>query len=185
MSASSQHIRAGSMTATVRGTGTGMALGGMLALAAAMGIGRFVYTPILPDMASALGLDAGAAGLIASANFLGYLVGALVVAVPHLPGGRRRWFLGGLAGSALSTAAMAVPSTMPAFMLLRFIGGVASACVLVLGSALVLDHLAAVQRHHRAALHFAGVGVGIAISDRKSTRLNSSHIQKSRMPSSA
>ena len=164
MSAGSQGIRAGAPPAARAQTGTAVALGGMLALAAGMGIGRFVYTPILPDMATALHLTAASAGIIASANFLGYLAGAVLVTVPHLPGGRRHWFLAGLAASAASTAAMALPSTMPAFLLLRFIGGVASAFVLILGSALVLDHLAALERSHRAALHFAGVGVGIAVS---------------------
>lgn len=143
--------------------GTGAALGGMLALAAGMGIGRFVYTPILPDMAAALGLSKSAAGAIASANFLGYLVGALLAAV-RLPGGRRFWFLGGLAGSAGSTGAMAMPGSMSAFLLLRFVGGVASAFVLVLGSAIVLDRLTATRRTGWAALHFAGVGAGIAAS---------------------
>ena len=143
---------------------TGVALGGMLALAAGMGIGRFVYTPILPDMAAALGLSKSAAGLIASANFLGYLAGALLAALPHLPGGRRAWFLGGLTASAATTAAMALTDAMPAFLLLRFIGGIASAFVLVLGSALVLDQLAVLRRPGLAALHFAGVGVGIAVS---------------------
>ena len=146
-----------------RFAGTGAALGGMLALAAGMGIGRFVYTPILPDMAAALGLSKSAAGAIASANFLGYLVGALLAAA-RLPGGRRCWFLGGLAASAATTGAMGVPDSMSAFVLLRFVGGVASAFVLVLGSAIVLDRLAATQRTGWAALHFAGVGAGIAAS---------------------
>jgi predicted MFS family arabinose efflux permease len=146
-----------------RFTGTGAALGGMLALAAGMGIGRFVYTPILPDMAAALGLSKSGAGAIASANFLGYLVGALLAAA-RLPGGRRVWFLSGLTASALTTGAMAMPGSMPAFLLIRFVGGVASAFVLVLGSALVLDRLAVTRRTGWAALHFAGVGAGIAAS---------------------
>lgn len=147
----------------VRLEGTGAALGGMLALAAGMGIGRFVYTPILPDMTAALGLSKSAAGTIASANFLGYLIGALLAAA-KLPGGRRFWFLGGVVASAVTTGAMAVPGSMLVFLLLRFLGGVASAFVLVLGSAVVLDQLAGTRRTGWAALHFAGVGAGIAAS---------------------
>ena len=90
---------------------TSLAIGGFIAMAAAMGIGRFVYTPILPFMAEGIGLTKPQAGLIASANFLGYLLGALAAASPFLPGGKRGWFIAGLAGSALSTAAMGLVSS--------------------------------------------------------------------------
>jgi MFS family permease len=140
-----------------------VALGGLIALASAMGIGRFVYTPILPPMAEALALGKAQAGLIASANFAGYLLGALLAAI-HLPGGRRAWFMAALAVGAATTLAMAVPSALPAFLLLRFVGGVASAFVLVLGSALVLDRLVAAGRIGLMPLHFAGVGIGIVVS---------------------
>jgi predicted MFS family arabinose efflux permease len=141
-----------------------LAVGGFIAMAAAMGIGRFVYTPILPFMAEGIGLTKPQAGLIASANFLGYLLGALAAASPFLPGGKRGWFIAGLAGSALSTAAMGLVSTVPLFLLLRLAGGIASAFVLVFASALVLERLAAMDRPGLSALHFAGVGAGIALS---------------------
>lgn len=141
-----------------------LAIGGLIALAAAMGIGRFVYTPILPFMVEDLGLTKGQAGLIASANFAGYLGGALLAAAPFLPGSRRTWLLGGLAVSALTTAATGVVSSMPAFLAIRFAGGVASAFVLVFASTLILERLRSAGRGHFSALHFAGVGVGIALS---------------------
>ena len=140
------------------------ALGGLIAMAVGIGIGRFVYTPILPAMMAGLGLSKAAAGLIASANFAGYLVGALGTARLSLPGSRRVRLLAALIVSALSTIAMGLTTALPAFLLLRFIGGVASALALILASALVLDRLAEAGRSSLAALHFAGVGGGIVIS---------------------
>ena len=78
-----------------------LAFGGLLALAAAIGIGRFVYTPILPFMVETLELTKAEAGLIASANFLGYLVGALVAGLSIIRGSPRRWLMLALALSAL------------------------------------------------------------------------------------
>src|SRR5688572_249365 len=84
-----------------------LVIGGAIALASAMGIGRFVYTPILPEMVAALHLTGSEAGLIASANFAGYLIGALIAAGAYFATRRRFWMVTGLALSALTTAAMA------------------------------------------------------------------------------
>src|SRR5215468_8647781 len=140
------------------------ALGGLIALAAALGIGRFVYTPILPPMIEALQLSKSEAGLIASVNFVGYLLGALLAAMPGLVGSRRLWLLGALAISAVTTAAMGLTQMLPAFLGLRLIGGIASAFVLILSSTIVLDRLAEAGRSGLSALHFAGVGTGITVS---------------------
>jgi predicted MFS family arabinose efflux permease len=140
------------------------AIGGLLAIAAAIGIGRFVYTPILPPMIEALGLSNAQAGLVASANFLGYLIGALLAAMPTLPGSRRLWLLCALTVSSLTTAAMGLSGAMPTFLVLRFVGGAASAFVLIIASTVVLERLASVGRSGLSALHFAGVGGGIALS---------------------
>ena len=141
-----------------------VALGGMIAIAAAMGIGRFVYTPILPFMEETLALSKAQGGLMASANYLGYLLGALAASLMALPGGRRRWIFGALGLSALSTGAMGGTDSMTLFLTLRFIGGIASALVLVLMISFVLDHLSAARRMGLFALNFSGVGVGIVIS---------------------
>jgi predicted MFS family arabinose efflux permease len=141
-----------------------IATGGLLAIAAAIGVGRFVYTPILPPMIEALGLSKTQAGLIASANFLGYLIGALLAAMPTLPGSRHLWLICALMVSALTTGAMGLFETMPAFLVLRFVGGAASAFVLIITSTVVLERLAMAGRSGLSALHFAGVGSGIAMS---------------------
>jgi predicted MFS family arabinose efflux permease len=140
-----------------------LAIGGLLAMAAGLGIGRFVYTPILPPMVEALQLTKGQAGLIASANFIGYLAGALLGAL-RLPGSRRTWLLVALAVNAICLAGMGAAAAMPLFIALRLIAGAASAFVLIFSSALVLDRLAAAGRASLSAVHFAGVGSGIALS---------------------
>src|SRR5947209_5037532 len=118
-----------------------LAIGGLLAMASAIGIGRFLYTPILPAMAEALGLTKGQAGLIAAANYAGYLVGALAAASPRLPGHIRSWLVWSLALSAVTTGAMGAGDSFALFLVLRFIAGAASAFVLVLASVLVLERL--------------------------------------------
>jgi len=132
-------------------------------MAAAIGIGRFVYTPILPLMVDGLGMSNTVAGALASANFTGYLAGALAAARAVLPGSRLRWLLAALFVSAATTAAMAFFADVMAFLVLRFVGGFASAVVLVLSSALVLERLSAAGRPGLSAVHFAGVGAGIAL----------------------
>jgi predicted MFS family arabinose efflux permease len=130
-------------------------------MAAGIGIGRFVYTPILPPMVEALHLTKSEAGLIASANFVGYLAGALLAAV-RLPGSRRSWLIGALTVNALALAAMGATDSFVLFLLLRFVAGLVSALTLIFASALVLERLATAGRAGLSAVHFAGVGLGIA-----------------------
>ncbi len=133
------------------------------AMGCAMGIGRFVYTPILPFMVEALHLSAGQAGLIASANFLGYLIGALATSA-RLPGSPRWWLVGALSASAVTTAAVGAFTAVPAIAAMRFFGGIASAFSLVFASTQVLEGLARSGRGGLSAVHFGGVGIGIALS---------------------
>ena len=141
-----------------------IALAGTLLLAAAMGIGRFAYTPLLPPLREALGWSLAAAGDVASANFLGYLLGALLAAPLAQHGSRRAWLLAGMIGSALTTLLGAVLDGLAAWLLLRLFSGIASALCLVLGTATVVEALVERRRPGLAALHFAGVGVGIVLS---------------------
>ncbi|MBS0317030.1 MAG: YbfB/YjiJ family MFS transporter [Proteobacteria bacterium] len=135
-----------------------VAAAGATALAVAMGIGRFAFTPILPMMQADAGLTLAAAGWLAAANYLGYLVGALCAArVPPA------WALrGGLLLIALVTAGMGWADGFAAWFVLRLVAGIASAWVLVHVSAWALGRLLLLQRPQANGGVFAGVGIGIA-----------------------
>jgi predicted MFS family arabinose efflux permease len=140
------------------------AIAGAIAMAVAMGIGRFVYTPLLPGMMDELGLDASDAGLIASANYAGYLVGAVLASGNWGQGRERGIALAGLASSALLAAAMGLTQSLAAFLAIRFLAGVASAFVMIFLTTVVVARLAGAGRSELQAWHFGGVGLGIAIS---------------------
>jgi len=135
---------------------------GTLGLAAAMGIGRFAFTPLLPLMQAQSGLSLAQGGWLAAANYAGYLAGALgcVLANPS-PGTAAR---AGLAGVALATLAMGLTGDVPAWLLWRALAGVASALALVGISAWALQKLERAERPHWAGWVFAGVGTGMVFA---------------------
>lgn len=141
-----------------RGGVAGIAAAGLIALAVAMGIGRFAFTPILPMMEADAGLTLTAAGWLAAANYLGYLLGALCAA--RLP---RAWAIrGSLLLIAGVTFAMGVTHVFALQLLLRLAAGVASAWVLIHVSAWALERLHTLGRSDASGVVYAGVGVGIA-----------------------
>jgi predicted MFS family arabinose efflux permease len=139
-------------------------LGGSAALAVAMGIGRFAYTPILPAMQVAGRLDPARAGLLASANYAGYLTGALAVAACPLGAARGRVLLVCLAMVVATTALMAGTTSIAAWGAIRFLAGLSSAGVFVLVSQAILGALHRRERTSLVGWLYSGVGVGIALS---------------------
>jgi MFS family permease len=136
-----------------------IALAGLACLAVAMGIGRFAFTPLLPMMQADSGLSFTAGGWLASANYLGYLFGALSAGL--FPRSRRVIRVGMLviAGSTLGMGITEQPAVWAA---LRLAAGMASAWVLVHVSAWCLPRL--MGRRTLAGVVYAGVGVGIVVA---------------------
>lgn len=139
-------------------------LGGVLALAVAVGIGRFAYTPILRAMQRGAHLATGPAGLLASANYLGYLAGALLAV--FVPGGvvRDRMLIGSLFVVVLTTGLMAGTVDVVAWGILRLLCGLASAAAFVLASDVVLNYLRRRRATELSGWLYSGVGLGIAVS---------------------
>ncbi|MGY5086321.1 YbfB/YjiJ family MFS transporter [Streptomyces sp. 900105755] len=133
------------------------------ALAAGMGVGRFVYTPILPLMHDQAGLSAGTGANLATANYAGYLVGALAGTLAPALVRSRAVLRGALLLLTATLAAMPLTHSPAVWGALRLLAGAASALVFVIAVASVLHHL----RDHPAHLPgwaFGGVGAGIALS---------------------
>ncbi|WP_333988253.1 MFS transporter [Pseudomonas sp. S3(2024)] len=135
-----------------------------VALMMAMGIGRFALTPQLPHLLSEGQVDLTAAGLIAAANYLGYLLGAVDAMFAHRPQQVQRRLHGGLWLCVLLTLASFWANGFWAHLLLRFGTGVASAWVLVMITALSQPLAAAAGRPRLGAFVFAGPGLGIFLT---------------------
>lgn len=135
---------------------------GAIAMAAAMGFGRFFYTPILPGMMAGIPLSAADAGTIAAGNFAGYLAGAILSAYGWAAGRERQVALSGLGATVVLLALMAFTESVTAFTVIRFLAGLASALAMIFTSSIVLPHAAG--RPMVSVLHYGGVGVGIAAS---------------------
>lgn len=130
----------------------------------AMGIGRFAYTPILPLMQNALSFTDVVAGYLASSNYLGYFVGAILAGVLPLKKHKTFYLRISLMLSVFTTFSMGLSHSYILMLVFRFISGVASAFIFVLASSIVLDKLAVTGKTNWSGLFYAGVGFGIFFS---------------------
>ena len=146
----------------IRLSASRFAIYGMLALAVAIGVGRFAFTPILPMMQNDYGLTLRMAGLLASVNYIGYFIGALsaiwirmtIATIVPLS----------LVTIALLTGAMGVIHDPVMWLLLRGLAGIVSAWIFVFGSAYILQQLAMLERKPLSGVVFGGVGFGIMLT---------------------
>ncbi len=141
--------------------GLRIALAGMAALAVAMGIGRFAFTPILPLMQDDAGLSVTSGGYLASANYLGYFVGSLLAT--HLRVRDEVAVLGSMLIIGIATLAMGLVDHYPTWVVLRLIAGIANAWIAIFAFSWCLDRLAQLNKPVLNSLIFAGVGFGIMV----------------------
>ena len=135
---------------------------GLVALALAMGIGRFAFTPLLPMMREDGLVSIADAGFLASIHFLGYWLGAVLAAkVPVAP---RTTLRVSLLAIGLGTIGMGVTENFAIWLILRWLNGVCSAWTLVLVSNFYVKHLADNCRAECQGWVFSGVGAGISVA---------------------
>lgn len=143
---------------------------GILALVVAMGIGRFAFTPLLPMMLHDGSITLAQGSWLATANYLGYLAGA--IAIMLLPWLAPRWAERfppaaqariGVLATAIFTAATALP--LPGiWWVVRFAAGLTGAVTLLGVASWCMVRLASLGRTELAGLIFIGPGLGIALT---------------------
>jgi Uncharacterised MFS-type transporter YbfB len=133
------------------------------ALAGAMGVGRFVFTPVLPLMEAQAHLTSAQASTLATSNYLGYLIGAVLgIMLPALSRTRLALRVSGVVLVA-TLAVMPLTHDVAAWAALRGLAGVASAVIFMVAGNTILTELTSGQPH-LVGWAYGGVGAGIALS---------------------
>ncbi len=137
-----------------------------------MGIGRFAFTPLLPMMLSDGVVDLPTASWLASANYFGYMLGAILCTLQPWLWARFKG-LPSLAYSSLVRAGLVATGVLTlamgwhfpaAWPLLRFAAGVTSAVVFVFTSGWCLSQLAKRGVPAMGGIIYVGPGAGIVVS---------------------
>jgi len=134
-----------------------------MVLAAAVGVGRFVFTPILPLMHAQAGVSSAQGAALATSNYAGYLVGAIAaIAFPRLAHSPVAMKVSGVVVT-VTVAGMGF-TTSPAFWIVfRGLAGVASAFLFVIAVTAAITAISS-QSRHLAGWAYGGVGGGIVVS---------------------
>ncbi|MEL0537347.1 YbfB/YjiJ family MFS transporter [Staphylococcus debuckii] len=136
---------------------------GMASLFIVMAIGRFAYTPILPFMQHAEHMSDQAAGLLATINYLGYLIGAIIpmffIFKSKVVDVKIYLIL-----NILSIILMGFTTNYILWSILRLIAGITSGTVFVLASNVVLEALRQAHKEGISGLLYSAVGLGLFFS---------------------
>jgi predicted MFS family arabinose efflux permease len=131
-----------------------------------LGIGRFAYALVLPDMRDALGWSYSAAGFMNTINAVGYLAGALLASRMIRRHGLARTVRWGTLAAVASLALSALSGNFVVLSFARLLAGMGAAGGFVGGAALA----ATIAQQHPAranfllSLYYAGPGSGILAS---------------------
>ena len=138
-------------------------LGGASALFLAMGVARFAFTPVLPLMQADYHFTDTVSGILASVNYLGYLLGAFYARYLSVRKYAHKFFVVSIPLSLLFVALMFFHS-YTLWYFLRFVSGFFSAVVFVMSAEFTMDYLAGVQRPQYAGVIYTGIGGGMVLS---------------------
>jgi predicted MFS family arabinose efflux permease len=139
-------------------------LSGLCAILVGIGLSRFAYTPLLPELIAAHWFAPSQAAYLGAANLAGYLAGALFE--QRMSQSRPAAFVlrASMAAAAAAFLASAFPLSFAWFFFWRFLSGFLGGVLMVLVAPTVLPHIPPARRGLAAGVIFTGVGCGIAAS---------------------
>jgi predicted MFS family arabinose efflux permease len=131
-----------------------------------LGIGRFAYSLVLPDMRDALGWSYSAAGFLNTINAAGYLAGALVASRIIKRFGLAAAVRWGTLACVLSLALCALSGNFAVLNFARLLVGIGAAIAFVGGASLAATIAQSVpaRADFLLSLFYAGPGLGILSS---------------------
>ena len=139
-------------------------LAGSLVLLVVHTLGRFIYTPLLPYLVADNQFSAPDGAAVATWNYLGYLMGAMLAIRWHRIDQIRFMLPLFLAVHVLSTLIMTQTDNLTVISTTRWLNGVANGVVFVQAPALILEWLVLRNRATMSGLVYIGVGAGLLVS---------------------
>lgn len=139
-------------------------LTGFMATLSGVGLARFAYTALMPQMVHAGWFSGEQVAYLGAANLLGYLIGALAAAPLAERFGALRVLLICWAAVILSFAGCSFAQPMALFFVWRLISGIAGATLMVLGPSVAMAAAAPRRRATLGPLMFCGIGVGALLA---------------------
>tara|TARA_R110000737_G_scaffold13885_5_gene29949 strand:+ start:667 stop:1839 length:1173 start_codon:yes stop_codon:yes gene_type:complete len=139
-------------------------IAGICSLIVTAGVARFSYTSLLPLMQSDAGLTEVAGGWLATINYLGYLIGVLIVS--NLNNLTHKYILYRLylVLAVITTASMALTTDIYLWGVLRFLSGICTSAGFIIASGLILKWLVHHGERGELGIHFSGIGLSIFIA---------------------
>ena len=141
-----------------------LALVGISVVAITGGLGRFAYTPIIPYMQTTLNISSADIGLLASSNYLGYLIGSIIPLVYSFANKQRLTLYLSVFVSIITLGLMGATEEFYIFSLLRFFQGISGAIGLVIATNLIFSQITDTGRIDLRLAHISGFGVGMFLS---------------------
>ncbi|MCG5258750.1 YbfB/YjiJ family MFS transporter [Cupriavidus gilardii] len=135
---------------------------GLCASLDSIGLARFAFTPLIPELIQAHWFPASSVIYLGAANLAGYVCGALIGRTVGARLGNERTLRLMMVWITAAFLACAVPLSFGWYFSWRFMSGMAGGVVMVLVAGTILPHVPPARKGAASGAIFLGLGLGIA-----------------------